>query len=42
VVKFGNKVFFNITIDIQGLIRQVATLSPVGHISTWLFLMDNW
>jgi aminopeptidase N len=28
--------------DIQTLIRQVATLSPVGHISTWLFLLDNW
>jgi aminopeptidase N len=28
--------------DIQSLIRQVATLSPVGHISTWLFLLDNW
>ena len=28
--------------DKQGLIQMVATLSPVGHISTWIFLMDNW
>ena len=28
--------------DKQGLIQMVATLSPVGHITTWIFLMDNW
>ncbi|KAJ3362304.1 hypothetical protein HDU91_003482, partial [Kappamyces sp. JEL0680] len=28
--------------DIQGLIKNVAVLSPVGHISVWIFLMDNW
>ncbi|KAI8896940.1 peptidase family M1-domain-containing protein [Globomyces pollinis-pini] len=28
--------------DIKVLLSQVATLSPVGHISVWLFLMDNW
>lgn len=28
--------------DIQGLISSVNNLSPVGHISTWIFLMDNW
>ncbi|KAJ3268582.1 hypothetical protein HDV01_002561 [Terramyces sp. JEL0728] len=28
--------------DMQLLISQVATLSPVGHITTWLFMMENW
>ena len=28
--------------DIVTLVDQVATLTPVGHVSTWLFLMDNW
>ena len=28
--------------DKQGLIQMVTLLSPVGHISTWIFLMDNW
>jgi hypothetical protein len=28
--------------DVQTVIKQVAILSPVGHISVWIFLMDNW
>ncbi|KAJ3270370.1 hypothetical protein HDV01_007898 [Terramyces sp. JEL0728] len=28
--------------DIPTLLTQVATLSPVGHISVWLFLLDSW
>ena len=28
--------------DIQRLIAQVNGLSPIGHISVWVFMMDNW
>jgi aminopeptidase N len=28
--------------DIQRLIAQVNGLSPIGHITVWVFLMDNW
>lgn len=28
--------------DIQSVIANVVNLSPVGHISAWVFVMDNW
>ncbi|KAI8912491.1 peptidase family M1-domain-containing protein [Gorgonomyces haynaldii] len=28
--------------DVIGLIQNVVDLTPVGHISTWLFFLDNW
>lgn len=28
--------------DITSLVSNVATLTPVGHISVWLFFMENW
>ncbi|KAJ3270371.1 hypothetical protein HDV01_007899 [Terramyces sp. JEL0728] len=28
--------------DLELLINQVAGLSPVGHLTVWYFLLDNW
>ncbi len=28
--------------DIQSVISYVVNLSPVGHISAWVFVIDNW
>jgi aminopeptidase N len=28
--------------DVVTLLTQVASLTPLGHVSVWIFLMDNW
>lgn len=28
--------------DVTSLVSQVATYTPLGHVSTWLFFMENW
>ena len=28
--------------DVQSLIENVASITPVGHLTSWVFLMDNW
>jgi aminopeptidase N len=28
--------------DIQGVLHRVSVSTPVGHLTTWIFMMENW